>query len=573
MDNTPHPRFLIILNGQLPSRKIIERLWSLCDTKICADGAYDKLLATGFKELPDAVIGDGDSISTEFRQQLGSCFIEAWDQNKTDSEKCLEYALAKGVKSVDIIGGDGLLNDHFLYNLSLMRRFSDRLSVSMQNDYDIIFYRSRPFSVQTGTGVRISLMPIYESVQIGQAEGLRYSVTGKTLSADGLMSISNESKSSREACLYFYGISLLQIKLMSASPSFSETAVLWADTHCHLDMLKPTAEDCIRASIALDTPVMVTIGTDHESNCFINDITQKIPHVYGTLGYHPHDADKFQPEHLDYIREQLRKNPKIIGIGECGFDFYYTRSTPENQKRVFEIMMNFALETDYPLAVHTRDSEDATQDLMRPFLKKGLRALLHSYTSNEKLADFAIEHGCWFSFNGIATYKKSEYIRHVMKKIPRDKILLETDAPFLAPEPFRGKQNIPGYVGRVGALLAKHLDITEAEFAALTWKNAKAFYKNFNPDLSAAHIILFMKTATVLLFSVLKDRVGKPSIEIILPEKLNAAELIARTVSEYPQIKDLQALIKVSVNRKYIKQDEFFSPDAEIALLPPVSGG
>ena len=250
----------------------------------------------------------------------------------------------------------------------------------------------------------------------------------------------------------------------------------WIDSHCHLDMLETSVEETLERSSELGIHQMVTIGTTRKSNNWIAETVTKHEGVFGVLGYHPHYADDFVEEDLEIIERHIIQTPKIVAIGECGFDSYYQKSTIENQRRSFELLMDMAIRLNKPLVVHTRSAEENTMITMEPYLKKGLKCVLHSFTSNDQLAEFGIKYDCYFSFNGISTLKNSENIRQLLKKVPPDRVLLETDSPYLAPHPHRGKKNFPGWVSLVGEFLANYLEISVNDFAAQTCQNTKNFY-------------------------------------------------------------------------------------------------
>lgn len=251
---------------------------------------------------------------------------------------------------------------------------------------------------------------------------------------------------------------------------------VWIDTHCHLEMLKGSANEIVRQSKLQGVYQCITIGTDEPSNKTILSLITEFDSVWGTLGVHPHEAEKTKENHFEWIFEKAKKHSKIVAIGECGYDFYYNHSPKNIQETAFCKQMEIALDLNLPVVIHTRDAEEQTIQTMKSYVKKGLRGVFHSFTSSQELAIFGIEHGFYFSFNGICTFPKSEEVRNVLKIIPKDQILLETDAPFLTPVPYRGKPNYPGNTAIVGKYIADFLNLPIDEFSNLTKQNTNNLF-------------------------------------------------------------------------------------------------
>lgn len=247
--------------------------------------------------------------------------------------------------------------------------------------------------------------------------------------------------------------------------------LIWVDSHCHLDMLKEDVAGALRKSHENGMAFCITVGVSPQNNHHVNQDCQTYDQVYGTLGIHPHNARDFKEAHLDWIRETVQINPKIIAVGECGFDFHYGYSAEGDQKKAFVAQLELAVELNMPVVIHTRKAEALTVDVLNSFKGKGLTGVMHSFTSSLELAKYALDAGFYLSFNGISTFPKSEEVRRVMKYAPVDQILLETDSPYLTPVPHRGKPNIPGHVCHVGDFAAKFLDIPEDRFARQIMEN------------------------------------------------------------------------------------------------------
>jgi TatD DNase family protein len=250
----------------------------------------------------------------------------------------------------------------------------------------------------------------------------------------------------------------------------------WIDTHCHLDMVKEDLDQVIAQAKEHQVNSMVTIGISSLTNEKVLNFTQQFDNVWGTLGIHPHEAKNAKPEHFTWILEQAKKNSKIVGIGECGFDFHYNHSDHDMQEDVFCEQMEIALELNYPLVIHTREAEKRTMKVMEPYIKRGLKGVFHSFTSSVELAQFGIDAGFFFSFNGICTFKGATQVREVLEIVPKSQLVLETDSPFLAPVPFRGKKNTPKNVFAVGQFVADFLEMSEDDLMSLAYSNTQQLF-------------------------------------------------------------------------------------------------
>jgi len=189
------------------------------------------------------------------------------------------------------------------------------------------------------------------------------------------------------------------------------------------------------------------------------------------VGIHPHEAEK---ELLDDEAALIREaaHPKVVGIGETGLDYYYEHSPRVPQQKNFRSHIAAARQTGLPVIVHTRDADDDTIDILRDEMGKGrFTGLIHCFTGTQKLADAALELGLYISVSGIATFKNSTALRDVIKTVPLERLLVETDAPFLAPVPYRGKTNEPAFVVHTARMLAELKGVSENELAAATTDN------------------------------------------------------------------------------------------------------
>ena len=234
-----------------------------------------------------------------------------------------------------------------------------------------------------------------------------------------------------------------------------ESHLYWTDTHCHLDMLEEKIPSVLEEAKKKEVNRIITIATDQRSSEKVCNYVKSYSNIYGTVGIHPHEAKSVQQTDYDFIATSLVKEKKIIALGECGYDFHYNHSNYNEQNQVFCRQLEVALKTDYPVVIHSREAEKETIKTLAPFIKKGLKVLLHSFTSSQELADFGIQFDCYFSFNGIITFSNATHFLKLIEKISIERILLETDSPFLAPVPLRGKKNFPENVAIIGDFFSK----------------------------------------------------------------------------------------------------------------------
>lgn len=228
------------------------------------------------------------------------------------------------------------------------------------------------------------------------------------------------------------------------------------ETHCHLDYLKAEPLEEIRKKIK-DAGItkVVTIGVDPLNLDKVMDLALTHEEIYFTQGIHPHDAKDATEIEFEKIIQRCQ-HPKMVAVGEIGLDYHYNNSPPEIQRQVFERQLQIACDQDMPVVIHTRDAEADTQAILRNFsstLKR--KGVIHSFTSSLELAEFVLSEGFYIGFNGIITFKKAENVQEVVKITPAERILFETDSPFLTPVPHRGKENAPYYLPFVAQKIAE----------------------------------------------------------------------------------------------------------------------
>ncbi len=250
------------------------------------------------------------------------------------------------------------------------------------------------------------------------------------------------------------------------------------DHHCHLDFpdFAPERDAIVERARAAGVGLIVTISTRVKKFDVYRDIAARYPNVFCSVGTHPHQAH----EELDVpVAEivRLSAHEKCVAIGEAGLDYFYDKSPRSAQRQGFLNHIAAARETGLPLIIHARDADDDVGDILEAEMKKGaFAAVLHCYTGGQRLADRALALGHYVSFSGILTFKGSDALRAIAKSVPLDRVLVETDAPFLAPAPYRGKRNEPAFVAKTAAVLADVKGVSNDDIARITTDNFFRLY-------------------------------------------------------------------------------------------------
>ncbi len=250
------------------------------------------------------------------------------------------------------------------------------------------------------------------------------------------------------------------------------------DSHCHLDYF--SAEELpgilARAAIA-GVGEMVTIGTRLAQSVIIRDLAAGHPNLWCTVGVHPHSAAELPVPEPGEIAA-LADHPKVVGIGESGLDYFYDKAPRDIQQASFRAHIRAARLVGLPIAIHARDADDDIAAILREEYADGAYdLLLHCFSSTRALAEAAIGLGGYVSFSGILTFPKSTELRDIARDMPADRILVETDSPYLAPMPHRGKRNEPAYVARTAAVLAEARGLEPAALADLTTANFRRLFR------------------------------------------------------------------------------------------------
>ena len=253
-----------------------------------------------------------------------------------------------------------------------------------------------------------------------------------------------------------------------------------ADSHCHLDYpdIYNQLDDIVKRAHTNQIKYLLTICTTLESFEKIKLIINKYTNVYGTFGIHPHETDKNKHVDLKFILNEKKKNKKIIGIGETGLDFYYNHSDKKNQKISFIEHIQAASQLNIPIIVHSRNAETDTYEILKSEMKNSsLKVLLHCFTGSKDFANKLIDLNCYISVSGIITFKNSGELANTISTIPMKNLLVETDSPFLAPLPHRGKSNEPSYIVHTVEKLSEIKKTSKETIITSTTRNFKKLFE------------------------------------------------------------------------------------------------
>ena len=248
------------------------------------------------------------------------------------------------------------------------------------------------------------------------------------------------------------------------------------ETHAHLN---DPAFDEDRESLILGLPekgieAVMNVGCCLESSHDCIALAEKYPFVYASVGSHPDSADEVNEEVIEKYR-QMANHPKVLAIGEIGLDYYYETIPREIQQKAFRMQMELAKELDMPVIVHERNAHDDGMRIVKEF--PTVKGVFHCYSGSAEMARQLVNMGWYIGFTGVLTFKNARKAVETAESIPLDRIVLETDCPFMAPEPFRGKRNDPGYLYRMAERLAEIRGISVEEVHAVTTDNAKKLYR------------------------------------------------------------------------------------------------
>jgi len=252
------------------------------------------------------------------------------------------------------------------------------------------------------------------------------------------------------------------------------------DSHCHLDhepLLSDLSNVLVRSK-KVGIEKLLTISTSFESFSRVKELVKKDEMIFGTIGIHPHETSTNIITSKQII-ENLNENPRIIGIGETGLDFYYNNSEKDRQITSFKEHIEASIESNKPLIVHSRDAEKETFDILNEYKDEKIKILMHCFTGSKELSKKLMTLNSFFSASGIITFKNSLDLQDTFKSIPIDNILIETDSPFLAPVPKRGKKNEPSFIDFTATKLAEIKDISKEDLVKKTTENFNKLFFNY----------------------------------------------------------------------------------------------
>ena len=251
------------------------------------------------------------------------------------------------------------------------------------------------------------------------------------------------------------------------------------DSHCHLDYsnLYNQLDDVIKRAEYNQVKYFLTICTTLKSFDTIKLITDKYENIYGTFGIHPHETKRFVNVDKSFILDSVKNNKKIIGIGETGLDFYYNHSEKKIQQKSFIEHINAASELNIPIIVHSRSAENETYEILKSERKNSdLKILIHCFTGSRSFAKKLLDLNSYISISGIITFKNSKELAHTVSTIPIEKLLVETDSPYLAPLPYRGKPNEPSYIVHTIDKLSRVKNVSKETIIDYTTNNFKKLF-------------------------------------------------------------------------------------------------
>lgn len=250
------------------------------------------------------------------------------------------------------------------------------------------------------------------------------------------------------------------------------------DTHCHLDFSQFDSDREAVIKRATDNKIdyLINIATNIDSSFRSKDLADKFSSIFFTIGYHPHYADKFNKDDIGKL-DSLVKNKKLVAIGEVGLDYYRNLSSRDKQKEAFREFIRLAKKLNLPLIVHCRESQIDIYNMLKDEFSDFGRVVFHCFSGPEDFMDRCLELGAMFSFTANITYPQATKLKTLARKIPLEKIMIETDSPYLAPQKFRGQRNEPSYAHFVAGELASIKNTTFEEIATITAQNAKRFFK------------------------------------------------------------------------------------------------
>lgn len=248
------------------------------------------------------------------------------------------------------------------------------------------------------------------------------------------------------------------------------------DSHAHLDdeRFDQDREEIIKSLKANGISLVINPGADMKSSRKALELADLYPNIYAAVGIHPQEASEYDSEDLEIIRK-WSENPKVVAIGEIGLDYYYGKNNKEEQIKLFREQIKLASEMSLPVIIHMRDATEDTYNILKEFEGK-VRGVMHCYSGSLEMSKLFMELGYYISLAGVVTFKNAKTAKEVAKNIPLERLLIETDSPYLTPEPNRGKRNEPKYVKHVADKICELRGISLVEFSEITRRNTEELF-------------------------------------------------------------------------------------------------
>lgn len=249
------------------------------------------------------------------------------------------------------------------------------------------------------------------------------------------------------------------------------------DTHCHIhdEAYDSDREAVIRRAFAAGVQYMMFPGTDLPTSSAAVALTHRYEGVYAAVGIHPEDAASATPQGFAQLRKWLREEPKVVAVGEVGLDYHWPEPPHEIQKAVFIEQVKMAVELDMPIDIHDREAHGDTLAILRQY-GKGIRGVFHCYSGSLEMARELLAMGFYFGFTGTTVFPNSKKLKRIAANLPLERMLIETDSPYLTPPPYRGKRNEPAYVRYVAAEIARLRNMRAEEVERITMENGKRIF-------------------------------------------------------------------------------------------------
>lgn len=248
------------------------------------------------------------------------------------------------------------------------------------------------------------------------------------------------------------------------------------DSHAHYDsnQFDKDRDELLNSVVENGVGTIINVGADWDSVTEVVELAQKYPHVYAAVGLHPDEVGDLNEERFEFLKSQCQKE-KVVAVGEIGLDYYWDNESHDTQKKWFIRQLELAKEFDLPVIIHSRDAAEDTLKVMKEHAQ-GLRGVIHCFSYSKELAKEYIKMGFHIGIGGVVTFNNGKKLKEIAQEIPLEKILLETDCPYLAPVPYRGKRNSSLYIPHIAREIANLRGITYEEVVAQTEQNAKALF-------------------------------------------------------------------------------------------------